>query len=360
MTGSESKAPPGVVEGLRREIEVSGPMPFDRFMEASLYGPGGYFQSPVVRSQRDGDFLTSPEVSPAFGGTLAKAVSAERARVGEPFTVVEVGAGTGSLLQPLLAELEVPPSRVVVVEVSPGARGSLRARLPGVEVSESFEDVRYGVRGVVVANELLDNLPAALVVKRGSGWRERAVVINGTGLAWAEIEPRREVVAWADAHGGCVPDGGQVEVQLEAGRWLAGVLERLTAGAVIIIDYGDTAEGLESRRPDGTMRTYRHHHLGPDPLLDPGSTDVTIDVNFTALASIAMECGAETELWRQDEYLARWGLLDMIGEMKQREFEAAAAGTTMERLRLRDLVTGAQTLLHPRGLGDFRVLVVRV
>jgi hypothetical protein len=31
----------------------------------------------------------------------------------------------------------------------------------------------------------------------------------------------------------------------------------------------------------------------------------------------------------------------------------------MERLRLRTLKTEAETLLHPRGLGDFRVLVAR-
>jgi hypothetical protein len=32
----------------------------------------------------------------------------------------------------------------------------------------------------------------------------------------------------------------------------------------------------------------------------------------------------------------------------------------MERLRLRTLKTEAETLLHPRGLGDFRVLEVVV
>jgi hypothetical protein len=37
--------------------------------------------------------------------------------------------------------------------------------------------------------------------------------------------------------------------------------------------------------------------------------------------------------------------------------ELARRGDTDARLRLRSQVSEAETLLHPRGLGDFRVLV---
>lgn len=354
------EGPSSVVEAMLSEIEATGPMRFDRFMELTLYGSGGYFRSDVLRSQRAGDFLTSPEVSPLFGTTLTRAAEAERHRVGGPFTVVEAGAGSGSLLQPLVESMEPPPDRVIAVEVSPAAQRALIERVPGVEVVESFDAVPGEVLGVILANELLDNLPAALAVRHGRSWRERAVGSRAGALAWVEVEARDEVARWASTHGGRVPEGGQVEVQLEAGRWLVEALRRLRSGGVIVIDYGDTAEGLEHRRPEGTVRTYRDHHLGPDPLTDPGSTDVTMDVNFTALASVAAEHGADVELWRQDEYLVRWGLLDRIEVLRRQELEAAAAGTVMERLRRRNLVTGAETLLHPRGLGDFRVLVARV
>ena len=349
-----------VMESIRAEIATAGPMRFDRFMEVTLYGPGGFFRSGALRSQREGDFLTSPEVSPSFGTTLARAVAEERARVGRPFVLIEAGAGSGSLLQPLLDALDPAPDRVFVTETSPAARRSLAERLPEAGVIDSLDEAPAGISGVILANELLDNLPAALAVRRGPGWSERAVDAAGTGLAWVEVPARAEVAAWAGGHGGRVPEGGQVEAQLAAGSWLVAALGRLSSGAVIVIDYGDTAEGLEGRRPDGTVRTYRNHHLGPDPLDDPGSTDVTMDVNFSALASVAVEHGATTELWRQDEYLAEWGLLAIIEDLRRRELESAASGTAMERLRRRNLVIGAETLLHPRGLGDFRVLVAKV
>jgi SAM-dependent MidA family methyltransferase len=79
-------------------------------------------------------------------------------------------------------------------------------------------------------------------------------------------------------------------------------------------------------------------------------------VNFTAL----LDLHPETNLIRQDDFLAELGLRDRLSEIRRTELEAARAGNEMERLRLRTLKTEAETLLHPRGLGDFRVLEIRV
>jgi len=113
------------------------------------------------------------------------------------------------------------------------------------------------------------------------------------------------------------------------------------------------------RRASGTVRTYRAHHLGPDPLLEPGSTDITMDVDFSALAAVVEECGATVEYSSQADFLTRWGLRDRLTDLRHRELEAARGSDTMERLMFRSRVTEAETLLHPRGLGDFRVLVAR-
>jgi SAM-dependent MidA family methyltransferase len=150
-----------------------------------------------------------------------------------------------------------------------------------------------------------------------------------------------------------------VEVQLAAGEWLRRALDHIAAGAVVVIDYGGTAEELEPRRTRGTLRTYRNHHLGPDPLVAPGETDVTVDVNFTALCAVAAGTGAVAELHRQDDFLATLGLRDEVSRLRHLELELARSGDAVERLRVRSEKTDAETLMHPRGLGDFRVLVVR-
>jgi hypothetical protein len=137
-----------------------------------------------------------------------------------------------------------------------------------------------------------------------SGWRERWVGRDDDGLTFVDADPsprsRDGSIGSPDRSRWVV--GSRCSWKRSAG---CGVGDRLEAGAVVLFDYGDTAENLAPRRQDGTLRTYRAHHLGPHPLDEPGATDITADVNFTAIEAAAREAGAEVELWRQDDFLAR-------------------------------------------------------
>lgn len=350
------------MQSIHAEIAASGPIPFDRFMELSLYGPGGFFSGETLRSQKSGDFLTSPEVSPLFGETIASFVAWEYQRIGDPFMVVEVGAGSGSLLGPLIdaRPLDSKPVEAWAVDVSPAARLALARVLPSERVTSDLNGIPDPIRGVVVANELIDNLPMAVAQLTREGWRERWVGNNGEGFAFVDASPRPEVTEWLDKFAGPVEPGGWVEVQLRACDWLQEVMSRISDGSLLIIDYGDTAEDLAPRRRDGTLRTYRSHHLGPHPLDEPGTTDITADVNFSALVAAATTRGAVVELFRQDDFLSAWGLRERLSLYRRRELELARSGLEVDRLRERSRRTEAETLLHPRGLGDFRVMVIRV
>lgn len=329
-------------------------------MELALYHPEwGYFRGENLRSVESGDFLTSPEVSPLFGETLAESVRREAVHhdISRP-TVVDVGAGSGSLLAPLLSAMEdrVDPWSV---ERSPPALRRLAEEIGPERVVADLDALPPAISGVIVANELLDNLPMALARRRGQKWRELWVGEGEGELVWVEAPVRPEVEEWLERFAGPVPDGGQVEVQLQACQWVRDALARLERGALVVIDYGDTAEGLESRRAAGTLRTYRDHHLGPPPLAEPGQTDITADVNFTAVAEAARESGASVTLQRQDEFLEELGLRERIRRLCREETQHARSGDEWRRLQVRSLRTGAETLLHPRGLGGFLVLTAR-
>jgi SAM-dependent MidA family methyltransferase len=369
-----------IANRLIAKLSSGGPMPFEEFMAIALYDPeGGFFKSKSLRSVQEGDFLTSPEVSPLFGETLARFVDRELTRMVPPASgasvggkvpqpersegggrrvLVEVGAGSGSLLKPLLATLETPVDSWAV-EASPAAREALETLLPAEHIVATLDDLPALFSGVVLANELLDNLPVALAVRTGSGWIERWVGVDDDALALVAVEARPEVAAWAEQFGLPAPEGGLVEVQLAAGDWLEALLARLEHGTVALIDYGDTAENLEKRRMEGTLRTYRAHHLGPHPLDEPGETDITVDVNFTALIDRVVQLGANVEYHRQDDFLEEHGLRSRLRTLRRQELDLAREGDPMEQLKARSVRTDAETLLHPRGLGDFRVLVVR-
>ncbi len=394
-----------LADQLRSRIHADGSLPFETFMAACLYDPdGGFFATGPLRSTKDGDFLTSPEVSPWFGRMIARFVASEQERVGgSPFLVAEVGAGSGSLLRPIVEELastvrpaegrgdaeersddaggqpfpppqgEVPTEEAEgveelhaprydfhAIEASPAARAALANLLGTPNVHDSLDALPERCDGLILANELLDNLPVALAIRSGDGWVERWVGATHDRFGFVTATARAEVVAWCDAYAGAVPEGGMVEVQLEATEWIGRALARIGSGALVVIDYGGTAEELEPRRTQGTLRTYRSHHLGPDPLLEPGATDVTVDVNFTAMVAAAEATGATVSLHRQDDFLDDLGLRDVVRDMRHRERELARSGDGMERLIVRSEATDAETLLHPRGLGDFRVMIVRL
>lgn len=342
-----------------RAVESEGPWPFERFMESALYDPdGGFFSSSVLRSDRGGDFLTSPEITPHFGRTIGAFVQAEIDELGS-LALIEVGAGSGSLLRPLLDSLDALPDRVIAIEVSPAARNRLADSVPEAEVFDSLADLGDLECAVIIANELIDNLPAAVAIRGEDSWSERWVGVSSGGLVPVEVPARPEVAAWADAHGGNVRVGGVVEVQMAATGWMEAVMKGIVRGSVLVIDYGDTADGLEPRRGEGTLRTYKAHHLGPDPLAEPGATDITMDVNFTALAAAAETGGWSSTLDRQDEWLASWGLRDKLGALRHEALELAREGRVMDQIAVKSDITGVETVMHPRGLGDFRVLTAK-
>ena len=73
----------------------------------------------------------------------------------------------------------------------------------------------------------------------------------------------------------------------------------------------------------------------------------------------AVQLGASVEYHRQDDFLNQFGLRSRLSKLRHQELDLARDGDPMERLKVRSTCTEAETLLHPRGLGDFRVLVVR-
>src|SRR6056297_4319438 len=159
-----------MTEEIRAEIAASGPMPFERFMELALYGSDGFYTKVGGGAAgRRGDFITSPEIGPLFGAVVARYLDAEWERIGRPevFTVVDAGAGPGTLARSVLAAAPVCADalRYVAVEVSPGQRERHPDTIRSVAEMpvEPFD-------GVVIANELLDNLPFRLAVF-DQGWR---------------------------------------------------------------------------------------------------------------------------------------------------------------------------------------------
>jgi NADH dehydrogenase [ubiquinone] 1 alpha subcomplex assembly factor 7 len=299
---------------IKRLITSTGPIPVWRYMELCLMHPQhGYYLSKDPLG-REGDFITSPEVSQMFGELLGLwAASVWRAIDSPPLLrLIEIGPGRGTLMADALRALRVLPPlyqalSIHLVEVNPVLREKQKSALSGsrnITWHDNIDDVPDGP-SVIFANEYFDVLPIHQAVKAENGWHERTVELDGNGrLAFgiaAEPIPRFEVLlpSWVRA----APIGAVFEWRPDAEIMKIASRVRDQDGAALIIDYGH----LRSDAGD-TLQSIASHSF-TDPLKNPGQADVTAHVDFQALVRAAEDLGARAHgPVPQGDFLRRLGI----------------------------------------------------
>jgi SAM-dependent MidA family methyltransferase len=330
--------------------------------------------------------VTSPEVGPLFGACVARALDAWWRDLGEPdpFVVMEAGAGNGRLCREVL---RAGPDcaralRYVMVERSPSLRAAQRELLTvesfehalgpsgpdgeggvpkpvggtGPIVSALEELPALSLNGVILANELLDNLPFDLVERGATGWSEIRVGVSDAGTFHeVPVPASEELVAFLGDLD--PPAGTRLPAQRAVETWIDECAHRLRHGIVLVLDYAAELDELAARA-GGWLRTYRAHERGGDPLAVPGSQDITSDVLLPHLRRAARRAGlviaSETD---QAAWLRSFGLDELVAEGRA-AWEAGAARGGLDALAGRSRVTEAAALTDPAGLGAHTAMVL--
>lgn len=384
MAGSTRAA-----DAIRARIRREGPIPFSVFQELALYGEGGFFTQGRGAGRAGRDFVTATEVGPLFGACMARALDREWQALGEPdpFLVVEVGAGSGRLAREVLragprclpalhyvlversAELRdrqrellrlEPPDEVLGPYGPAGAGdGEEREPLPGRgPIFAALPDLPARVEGVVVANELLDNLPVDVAEHDGTTWHEVRVGLDGDDLVEVTVPATPDVVARLD---GLLAvelrrPGVRLPVTVGIDAWIDACARMLQHGRVILIDYVADAEELAAR--GSWLRTFRAQRPGTEPLDAPGDQDITADVERGQLLRAATRAGFEVVA---DVALAQWLRelgIDELVEEGRRTWQARAHLGDLEAIAGRSRAVEAAALTDPAGLGAQRVVVL--
>ena len=362
-------------------IRRFGPISFAEYLDLALYGEGGFFTT-GARAGREGHFLTSPEVGPLFAAVVARALDSWWVGLGrpDPFVVAEAGAGAGTLAAGIRAARPAcsVALRYVLVERSAALRAEQVQRLPLDPPSAALgtaggpdedDDGAGGLEGtgpvftslaalpgepfvgVVLANELLDNLPVLLLERRDEAWLEARVGETGGELVEVLVPATPELSREADRLAPEAPSGGRVPLQRAARSWLRDALRAVEEGRVVVWDYADVTSSLAGRAWTDWLRTYRGHGRGQHPLAEPGAQDVTCEVAVDQLALVRRP----TSDLSQAEFLESHGLPELRERARVTWSERAHLGD-LEALRARSLLGEAAALTDPAGLGSFRVL----
>jgi len=324
---------------------AGGAIPFSEFMNISLYGENGFY-SASGRAGRRGDFITSPEVGPLFGTVLARSLDAWWRELGEPdeFTVIDAGAGPGTLARSIIAAAPQCSNalRYVAVEVSAAQR-----ELHPIGIESRATMPSGPITGVVLANELLDNLPFRLFVFDGT-WQEAYVAI-GDGDGGSFVEVLRILASLPAGLPPIAPHGARVPVQTQAAQWVADTLQLIERGRLVVFDYCTPATSELANRPwREWLRTFRQHERGGHYLQSPGEQDITSQV-------VVEQLPVPTSSTTQADFLRQWDVDALVGEGRE-YWSRHASAPDLAAMKMRSRISEAEALLDTDGLGSFTAL----
>ncbi|MBM3513963.1 MAG: class I SAM-dependent methyltransferase [Alphaproteobacteria bacterium] len=332
---------------LRQRIAAQGPITVADYMAASN---AAYYRRDDVFGA-NGDFVTAPDISQAFGELIGlwTAVTWQAMGAPYPFRLIECGPGRGTLMRDLLrATAKIAgfhaAADIHLVEASPYLRSCQAWALGDREATwhGTIDSLPAGP-AIVIANEFLDALPIRQFEKHADGWRERKIGLGPDGYFVFVAAARSDV---PDADGLAADVGAVFEICEPARAWAAALGRRLArdGGAALVVDYGHRTSAVGD-----TLQAVRRH--GYHPIFrSPGEADLTAHVDFAAVAAAAHATGAvchgpvEQGLW-----LRRLGI-----QVRQTQLTAGKSEVVA-----REISAGIRRLIEPDGMGMlFKVLAL--
>lgn len=319
-----------LAELIRQEIENAGSyISFARFMELALYAPKlGYYCSPTPKFGKQGDFITSPELSSLFTQSTARQCQQVLEMI-DGGDILELGAGSGRFASDLLLELEKLnslPHQYLIFEKSPALQlqqqtllqescGHLMDRIHWLRELPTTRKIK----GLIIANEVIDAMPIHCFRIEEDGIKERCVTVENEQFTWTVTPPttaeltRRVNLILQECP---IEPGYESEVNLELYHWIPQIADALETGVILFLDYGyGRREYYHPDRSNGTLMCYSEHHRHDDPFQLIGLQDITAHVDFTAVVESAIDAnlmlGGYTT---QSSFLLACGLLELTNQ----------------------------------------------
>jgi SAM-dependent MidA family methyltransferase len=386
-----------LLDWLHKSLQDSD-LAFRDFVELALYHPQfGYYSGSRSPAGREGDFITSPLLSPLFSDVLGNLIREFLDRAGDGVSqVVDIGCGDGALIRSLawgvgsgewgvedrdsrdqrsgdlLADSWDAERSSIATRPSPtphtplptpqfiGLDRHLGRATPDPRVTyvSSFVEIPSAKNRIIISNELFDAFPFARLVQRDEQLHELWVTERDGALDWTEHEADGRYEDYFSERGITLESSQFADISLEWASFYDEICRFVPRGMIITFDYGLPQSKLfrGRMRRFGTAAAYSAHRVSRDLLADPGRQDLTAHINFDDLIRTGERNGFTTLFFdMQAKFLLAQGaadhpLLAPIGE--------AAIESAQEGIALLDARDAARRLILPDGIGaDIRVLI---
>jgi NADH dehydrogenase [ubiquinone] 1 alpha subcomplex assembly factor 7 len=279
---------------LSKIIKKQGAIPLDQYMAIVV---DYYYQHHAKIGKKRGDFITSPEISPIFGATIANWLVRTWEEAGKPvFNLIEAGGGNGTLMHDILRfsennhELHQALSEVYMIESSQKLQGvqkktlePMNNKVKWIERLDDYEPNRFTV---ILSNEFFDALPIKQYVRKNGQVYETCITHRDGKLDFG-IMP--SIANYMPNISEKLEDGEMLECSPAAqgmAQHMATVIKE-HGGVMLVVDYG-----FEDGNKVFSLQAIRDHqkvsffHM-------VGQSDITAHVDFSALAFACRSEGLE-------------------------------------------------------------------
>jgi SAM-dependent MidA family methyltransferase len=337
------------------KIKEDGPISFCDFMQMALYYPDeGYYTSAEERIGKEGDYYTSPTITPLFGTLLAKQLEEMWISLGrKEFTVVEYGAGTGTLCRDILNALQGNGELYDNLHYCIIEKSSSRQKYEGnpkLSWHKSIQDISP-FTGCILSNELIDNFPVHQVIMRDE--LMEVYVDYHNGFIETFLPATDAIKSYFEELQIILPKEFRTEVNLNATEWIREIACALKEGFVLTIDYGSSSGALySSSSSSGTLVNYHKHNINFSPYTNVGKQDITSHVNFTALHHWGLKNGLELNGYTdQTSFLLSLGLTSLLNEIESTKGKVLTGQQKMILLHtfLMDMGRKMKVLIQQKG-----------
>jgi SAM-dependent MidA family methyltransferase len=309
-------------------------IPWERAWRDALYGPSGFFRRPEGPAAHFRTGATSTVLAKAL---IDLAQDLDQA-LDEPndFTIVDVGAGRGEMLNLLSA---YTPARWHLIGVDIVDRPKhLDDRITWLNQTPER------VTGLLLAHELLDATPCPIVESDVAGVAHLVLVDPATGEERLGPPIEQADEAWLDRWWPLDTPGQRAEVGRTRDALWQSLTSSVSTGLALAIDYSHSSDDrANDTLKAGTLAAYRDGSRVP-PIPD-GSCDLTAHVALDSCAATA-ETGSSLLTSQADALEA----LGVSSDLPPAEQAAADPGTYANSL---STATQARVLRDPAGLGAF-------
>jgi len=321
-----------LLKKIKTKIEQSGGfLGFDEYMQHVLYEPGlGYYNNENVIFGEQGDYATAPVISKFFSQSIAKfcdhlfaTTSSSTKTNNKMASILEIGAGNGQMAREILHYMDssnITLQKYLIFEQSQHLRNiqknTILHKYKGPCTIEWLDELPERFAGIILANEVLDALPAKCFCIRNKKIFERGVTVKNEGLCWSEMEASSSLKNMVEdllkkiPH--ILPEKYYSEISLQQNNFVKTLGENLAEGFVILCDYGYSRnEYYNVERDMGTLICHYRHNAHDNPFINIGNQDITVSVDFSYVSEIAQLSGFDLVAYTtQAQFVLSTGIIE--------------------------------------------------